>query len=415
MQKKRTILISAYGCEPEKGSEAGVGWNWVLQLAKENNLHVITRANNKESVETNLPQDVAANVVFHYYDTNKFFRKIKKGDKGLYFYYFLWQIGICSLVRKLLRQTHFDYTMHLTFGSLWMPTFLPFFKVPFIWGPIGGGDCVPKPFLRDLPLKQRLIQSFRYILNGTSALNPLIAFPSRKAVSIIVRTENTGFVIPKKYRYKVDTMLETAMSQTEVERSAQSKEKCDPTTIRLITTGRLVPFKNIKAIISALKYVPSSYKIRLTVIGSGGEAEKLRNQIVRDSILHEVEFIPQIPRNEVLNHLSESDIYVFPSLREGGSWSLMEAMATGLPVICLKWTGMEIITDDHSAIRLPVTNPQQLSEDIASAICRLIDDAESRTQMGKAGQKRIKDVFNWDMKGKFMETVFTKLENNNYR
>ena len=42
----KTILVSAYACEPLKGSEQGVGWNWVLQLAKKNNVHVITRANN---------------------------------------------------------------------------------------------------------------------------------------------------------------------------------------------------------------------------------------------------------------------------------------------------------------------------------------------------------------------------------
>ena len=54
----RTILISAYGCEPLKGSEAGVGWNWILQMAKTNYLHVITRANNQDSIEAHLPQDV---------------------------------------------------------------------------------------------------------------------------------------------------------------------------------------------------------------------------------------------------------------------------------------------------------------------------------------------------------------------
>lgn len=39
----RKILISAYGCEPLKGSESGVGWNWILQMAKKNQLHIIDR------------------------------------------------------------------------------------------------------------------------------------------------------------------------------------------------------------------------------------------------------------------------------------------------------------------------------------------------------------------------------------
>ena len=47
----RTILVSAYACEPYKGSEQTVGWNIVLELAKNNIVHVITRANNQEPIE----------------------------------------------------------------------------------------------------------------------------------------------------------------------------------------------------------------------------------------------------------------------------------------------------------------------------------------------------------------------------
>ena len=44
------ILVSAYACEPNKGSEPGVGWNFVKELAKKHNTIVLTRKNNKELV-----------------------------------------------------------------------------------------------------------------------------------------------------------------------------------------------------------------------------------------------------------------------------------------------------------------------------------------------------------------------------
>ena len=47
----KTILVSAYAWEPLKGSEQGVGWNWVLQMAKDHKVHVITRANNQKVIE----------------------------------------------------------------------------------------------------------------------------------------------------------------------------------------------------------------------------------------------------------------------------------------------------------------------------------------------------------------------------
>ena len=88
----------------------------------------------------------------------------------------------------------------------------------------------------------------------------------------------------------------------------------------------------------------------------------------------------------------------------------MEAMAIGLPVICLDWAGMTITTDDTCAVRLPVTNPEQMPKDMAAAIIKLIENPKLRKQMGEAGRKRIKEVFNWEEKGRFMENLLKELD-----
>jgi glycosyltransferase involved in cell wall biosynthesis len=181
--------------------------------------------------------------------------------------------------------------------------------------------------------------------------------------------------------------------------------------INLILTGRLVPFKNVISVIRALQYIPKSIDFRLTIIGSGSEKIKIDKEIISLNLSDKIRFIKEANREEVLSKLSRSDIYLFPSLREGGSWALMEAMAIGLPVICLKWSGMEIITDKSSAIQLPVSNPEQLTKDIAKAICKLIDNPSERQRMGNAARERIKIFFNWEAKGAFMEQLFIELEN----
>lgn len=163
----RTIIVSAYSCEPLKGSEPAVGWNWVLELGKRNRVHVITRANNQTVIEQHLPEEIGSNVVFHYYDTPDIIKNLKHKDKGLYFYNFCWQIGIVNVAKRIIRSEKVDYILHITFGSVWMPTFLPLLRPRFIWGPMGGGECVPFPFIGVLPFKQRIVQLFRYILNYT--------------------------------------------------------------------------------------------------------------------------------------------------------------------------------------------------------------------------------------------------------
>lgn len=404
----KNILVSAYGCEPLKGSESGVGWNWVLQMAKSNRLHVITRANNREIIETYLPKEVKNKVVFYYYDTPNFIKNMKQKAKGLYFYYFCWQIGIIPITRRILESEKIDYTMHLTFGSMWMPTFLPLFRPSFIWGPVGGGDCEPKSFLKVLPTKQRIIQNARYAMNVLSIVNPFIMIPATKAVAILTRTPNSASVIPDFFKKKIHVILETAIEEEvfEYKRNERGKDK----VIRLITTGRLLPNKNILTAVRAFKYLPKQYKVKLTIVGSGYQKKEIEKEAREYGRTSDIEIIPEMPRQEVLKLIEQSDIFLFPSLREGGSWSLMEAMAIGLPVICLDWAGMAITTDDSCAIRLPVTNPEQMPKDMATAIIKLIENPKLREQMGDAGRERIKKEFNWEVKGNFMEQLLNNLD-----
>ena len=403
----KTILVSAYGCEPNKGSEAGVGWNWVLQMAKHNRLHVITRANNQELIEAHLPLESKEKIKFYYYDAPEFIKSLKNKSKGLYFYYFCWQLGIIPLVRQILKQNKIDYTMHLTFGSMWMPTFLPFFRTAFIWGPVGGGDCEPKSFLKVLPLKQKIMQTARYVMNTLSFLHPSIMFPATRAKVILARTENSANVIPRCFKNKTKIILETAMEDAVFEFKKKNREDDE---IRLITSGRLLPNKNILTAVRSLKYVNNKQKVSLSIVGSGYQKKEILKEVEKNGWKDCVKIYDELPRQKVLELLEHSDIFLFPSLREGGSWSLMEAMAISLPVICLNWAGMAVTTDDLCAIRLPVTNPQQMPKDMATAIIKLIENPELRKRMGDAGRKRIKEVFNWEAKGLFMERLFAELD-----
>ena len=403
----KTILVSAYACEPLKGSEQGVGWNWVLQLAKKNNVHVITRANNKSIIEKNIPNELSNNLFFYYYDAPNSILKLKKRAKGLYFYNFAWQLGIVCLIRSLKNQYKFDYFFQPTLGSLWMMSVMPFFNIPFIWGPLGGGEGVPYSFLKNLPIKDRILQSFRYFLKIGIYLNPLLLFILYRSKVILVRTNDTLLFIPKFLRQKTKIILETS-----IENDIFENEKIDQPSseVNLIITGRLVPFKNVITAIKSLEYLPINTNFKLKIIGSGSEKEKIEIFLKKCVYREKVELIAESTRQDVLNFLCMSDIYLFPSLREGGSWALMEAMAIGLPVICLKWSGMEVITDDASAIRLPVTNPEQMPKDMAMAICKLIENPELMRTMGEAGRNRIRNEFNWDSKGQFMEELFKELE-----
>lgn len=404
----RNILVSAYACEPLKGSEQGVGWNWVMQMAKNNKVHVITRANNREIIEKHLPPERAMNIVFHYYDCSRFILSLKNKEKGVYLYYLLWQLGIIPLVSKLINQYKIDYTIHLTMGSIWIPTFLPLFKVPFIWGPTGGGESIPNSFIKTMSVKGQALQMLRIMLKYTRFLNPLFIVAIHRASAIICRTDRTAALIPKGYKQKVHLMSDGAIESDIFAYQTMPKEGKD--CIQLVTTSRLIHTKNVITIIRALNFLPPMYKYHLTIVGSGPENHRICQEIQSLNLQGKITINPPVERTEVFKIIERSDIYLFASLKEACNLSLLEAMAVGLPIICLNWSGMAISTDEESAIRLPVTNPEQMPKDMAQAIRKLIDHPELRHKMGVAARERIKNVFNWEAKSTFMETLFSELD-----
>lgn len=403
----RTLIVSAYACEPLKGSEPAVGWNWVKELGRHNKVHVITRANNQTVIEQHLPKELVGNVIFHYYDTPAFIKKLKYKDKGLYFYNFCWQIGIVNVAKRIIKEEKIDFIIHLTFGSMWMPTFLPLLSPKFIWGPMGGGECVPFTFLGVMPFKQRVIQLFRYLLNYSTIINPLILLPACKSKLILARTPNTKSIMPFFAKKKTRVLLETAM---ENDVFIRQKKNYNADVIKMVISARFISIKNIPLVIKSLKYIQSPKPWKLTLLGSGPDKKLIESTIKSEGVEEKITIIPYMPREEALDMIEDSDIFIFPSLKEGGTWALMEAMAIGLPVVCLDWAGMAVETTPETAIQIPITNPKQMEKDFGKAISVLINDCQKREQLGQAARKRIKDVFNWEAKGKYMENLFNDIE-----
>ncbi len=404
------VLISAYGCEPNKGSEQGVGWNWCLQLAQVAEVVVITRSNNQQAIEAALPAELIGHIHFEFYDLPSQVRRFKRREKGLYFYYLLWQWGAYRHARQLVRHSKFNYCMHLTFGSVWMPTFMHLLPLPFVWGPIGGGESVPFKLIGTLPLRGRIVQYLRYGLMATVPLNPLIMGIISRSRLILARTEDTARLIPPRYANKVRVVLETGMTDDLLAFPTRNGRSDTRELLRVIYTGRLIALKNVAAVIHAVALASRNTGLHLVLIGDGPLRSELNALASRLGIADKVEFRGTLPQSEVIDAVAKSDVYLFPSLKEGGVWSLMEAMSMGLPVICVKTSGMEVITDDSSAIRVEPISQGQMIEDFASALAQLARSPELRRQLGENARNRIREKFLWRHKVEIMASLFDEME-----
>ena len=409
--KCRRMIISAYGCEPGKGSEQGVGWNWVLQLSKVAELVVVTRANNRLAIEAELPINLKKRIRFVYYDLPDILKRLKRRGRGLYPYYLLWQWGAYRLMRREIAQSPVDYAMHLTFGSIWMPTFLHRLPVPFIWGLVGGGEAVYWPLIKSLPPKGRFIQYFRYVLIATFPVNPFYMIVARKARLIIARTEDTKKIFRKRDHNKIKVVLETAAVSNWFERNQKAQTLRSNAVLRVIYTGRLVPLKNLHM---AIKSVAAARRrgadIRFKIVGCGPLQSALEKSADYNGISDIVTFTGQCNHDEVLNHLAESDLYLFPSLKEAGVWSLMEAMALSLPSVCVNTSGMAVIVNTSCARLIKLNSMENMVSEFADALCDFEANPEMRCKMGVNARRRLEQEFRWEQKGEIMKLLFEELE-----
>ena len=407
----RRILVSAYGCEPGKGSEQGVGWHWCIQLASIAEIVVITRSNNQASIEAAWPKELAARARFEFHDLPPSVRRFKRKEKGLYLYYLLWQWGAYCRAKQLVSQSQFDYSMHLTFGSIWMPTFMHRLPLPFIWGPVGGGEAVPFQLISTLPLLARMPQYLRYALMATLAVNPMFMGVVRRATVILARTDDTARLFRARYAGQVRVVLETGVADDVLSTPSNVPIVRRRESLRVIYTGRLVAFKQVEAAVHAISRAQDSGAIlHMVIVGDGPMRKSLEALASALGISRDIEFLGTVPQADVIQELRKSDIYLFPSLREGGVWSLMEAMSVGLPVVCVKTSGMAVITDDSSAIRIELGTREQMIQGFSQALMNLAQSAERRQRLGENARERIEKNFRWWHKREFLTALFDDLE-----
>jgi len=153
----KTILATAYAINPYKGSEDGMGWNFILQIARFNHVIAITRENNRLHIEkfiSDNPNLLYANIQFLYYDLPYWMRFWKKGGRGAMLYYLMWQHGIVSFIKK--QSLLFHVVHNVNFHNDWTPSFLWKLNKPFVWGPVGHHPFIPSQYLKPYGITHRI-------------------------------------------------------------------------------------------------------------------------------------------------------------------------------------------------------------------------------------------------------------------
>lgn len=408
------ILLSAYACEPDKGSEPGVGWNWGLALEKlGNDVHVITRSNNQEAIE-NAHSPSQSRLKFNYYDLPAWAKFWKYWPGGIYLYYLLWQLGAYRVAKRLHAKERFDLVHHITFVSFRQPSFMGALGIPFIFGPVGGAESMPSQFRKALPLSCRVAERIRDAGNLLVSIDPMMRYTYSRASVIACATEETMRAVPAGFRGKCVVQRAIGIDESRIARSAGAGDMVQPQKAgaQFLFVGRLLYWKGLHLVLRALARVRQDVpNIRLRVIGEGNDADWFKKTAKRAKVSDLVEWIPQKPQSEIWQEYRRSIGFVFPSLHDSGGMAVLEALATGLPVICLNLGGPGAVVDSSCGfcVNAIEASESQVINQLASAMTQLANDSGLRERLAAGALRRASEL-TWDAAARslFSHTVIAE-------
>jgi len=325
---------------------------------------------------------------------------------GHQIYYWLWQIKAYFVARTLHKTEGFGLFHHVTYANDWMSSPIgAFLPVPYIRGPGGGAHRTPKGFQEEYSFSGRMWEKARTVGQWIFRHEPSYLIGHNRARAILVCNREAMEAIPKKWSHKASFFSVNGISSDDLE-LAKNLEKTD-SQFRVLSAGTLIRVKGFALAIKAFDEFSTRYpQSSLTIIGSGPEAAKLHVLAKSMKSGSRIKLSPQVARNDLLSQMASHDVFLFPSLRDGGGAVVIEAMAAGKPVVCLDTGGPGMHITDDCGIKIAPHSVDYSKHELALALERLYLDADLRRKLGEAARKKAMDQYHWDRLGEQLMGVY---------
>jgi colanic acid/amylovoran biosynthesis glycosyltransferase len=163
---------------------------------------------------------------------------------------------------------------------------------------------------------------------------------------------------------------------------------------QLLYVGRLAAEKGLRVLFESVRaLLAGGYQFRLTLAGDGNDRQELEQLARQLGIYERLDFAGYVDPERVREYLRQSDIFILPSFAEGVPVCLMEAMASGVPVLSTYVGGIaELVESEQTGLLVPAGDSSALSQ----AIVRYLDDFELRQRVSRLARQKIVAAFNLD-------------------
>lgn len=408
MDKQLKILIGAYACHPQRGSEEGVGWGWVNAIASKHKLWVIVEASQKAAIE-NAVRQACAHDNIHFYYVPRIHQPILEyiWPPSRFWTYRLWQRQAFQLATRLQHEVQFDIAHQLTYVGFRAPGYFWQLNIPFVWGPIGGLENTRWRLLPLLGLKGVMYYAARNIINTLHKRwlrAPKLAF-AKAHQGIIAATTSIRQQIFLYYGQTARVICEIGPPAT-IAKDYSKRQPAQP--LKLCWSGQHHSAKGLPILLRALATLPADIHWQLDILGDGECTPKWRRIAAKLNIDSNCQWHGWVTRDRALTILHAAHLFIITSIKDLTSTVLLEALSQGVPVICPDLCGFADVVTEDCGLKVPVESPRQLIIAFNAAIRYLAANENQRRLLAYGALHRIAD-FSWEKKLQALESVYERV------
>lgn len=404
------IIVNAYACSPNMGSEPGMAWNWCINLAKYCELHIITEEEFRDKIETALPTfPQGKNMHFYYNPVSDKVRKMcwNQGDWRFYKYYKEWQWKTYLIAKDICQKIHIDILHQLNMigfrepGYLWK---IP--NIPFVWGPIGGLKQFPIAYLEGCGLKIKLFNRIKNIINIAQIKYDKRVNKAFNRADLLISSIPDSYKAIKKYKGLESIIIpETGCFSTQENIIKNFNDEC----LHIMWVGKFDFRKQLPLALHILKATHNP-AFHLDIYGSGNEIQVLEAQNLAKNLRLEqfVTWHGNQPNNIVIEAMKKAHIFLFTSISEDTSTVVLEAVSNQLPVVCFDTCGMGYVINEKVGQKITLSNPKQSINDFAKVLNELENNRNLLKGMAENCKER-QQKLSWDSKALQMMELYKKI------
>jgi glycosyltransferase involved in cell wall biosynthesis len=407
--RRPRVLQLAYACSPDRGSEAGIGWHRAVQSAKHFDTWVLCEEHEFAGeirrhlrVNGEIP---GLNFVFVPMDGRQWAWG-RVHDLIWYAVLRRWHRQAYRVARQLHEEIGFNLVHQVGFCGYREPGDLWRLPSPFVWGPIGGTQNYPWRFLPSAGLGGAFHETCRNVMNDFQLrASRRVRRAARKASLILAANSTVRADFARAHRIAPQVLIETGLADVP---GTPRKRDAARDTIRILWSGLLVHRKALHLLIRALATLPPDIRYEVRILGEGPLRRPWGRLARRLGIDRHIAWLGPLPHKEALKQYHWADLFAFTSLRDTSGNVVLEALAAGVPVVCLDHQGMHDVVTDQCGVKIPVTTPREAIAGFAEAVARLASDSAEWERLSAGAVERARD-FLWSRQEEFMANLYRQV------